>query len=155
MSTLFLQCNNPRAHPGSARVLERHSAVFLGGQDWASRVGVWACRAQLQCEIGERPTGPGAPDPEARSPRSVQLLKGLQSSREAFQEESARVRDEKPGVAGLSKPHQKLGYAPQLAFACLLPQELENVGSLEPLGLGLKVIRDILLEIFQSHHDAA
>src|ERR1700737_222945 len=90
----------------------------------------------------------------ARSPRSVKLLKGIQSSREAFQQESAGARFAKFGLGGLSKADEKLRNAPQLPFARLFPPVLEHIMSVEPFGLGLEIIRNVLFEILKSHDDA-
>ena len=52
---------------------------------------------------------------------------------------------------GLSKAEEKLRNAPQLAFARLFPEVLKHVMSIEPFGLGLEIIRNVLLKIFQRH----
>jgi hypothetical protein len=85
----------------------------------------------------------------------MKLLKRVQSSREAFQQESAGARFAASCPGGLSKTEEKLRNAPQLPFARLFPQVLEDVVSVESLGLGLEIIRNILFEIFQSHDYAA
>jgi hypothetical protein len=87
----------------------------------------------------------------AGSPRSVKLLKGIQGSREALQKESAGTRFAKSGPWGVGQTAKQLGNAPQLPLARVLPEEHEHVVPFEPLGLGLKIIRDILLEILQRH----
>ena len=91
----------------------------------------------------------------ARSPRSVKLLKRLQSSREALQEKRAGSRFTEYGRWGLGKTAEKFRNAPQFPFSRLFPQILQDVVSVEPLGLGLEIVRDILLEIFQRHDYAA
>jgi hypothetical protein len=91
----------------------------------------------------------------ARSSRSVKALKRPQSSREALQQESTGVGFVESGVGGLSETGEKLRNAPQLPFSRMLIQVLEDVVSVETLGLSLEIISNILLEIFESHDDSA